>query len=238
MTVRSAAKRVIAGATSRIDRPILVNSFGRSGSTLLYAAIVDSAVPDATGPIKAVSVRAVGSEAWDLTKADLAHGMCFKTHDYPAGANPHEAIVLYTFGDPVTAAASALRMGRERQDEDWYRLHCRHLRVPEHDPDALLDRDGLGFRDHLRSWLAQQDYTVAMIRYETMWDHVQDISDFVGFPVSLPARRERQGAIGLDADELARLRATHRELRASVEALPDFFIVRPGGARPTLGVEG
>ena len=55
-------------------------------------------------------------------------------------------------------------------------------------------------------------------------------SDFVGFPVSLPVKRERQAKTA-DPEIIRRAKALYGDLDAHIEALPDVF-------RPPLPVPG
>jgi hypothetical protein len=217
---RESLKDLLAPAVSRSKHPIVVNSFGRSGSTVLYKAVVASAV--AKGPT-ALAERIIRGRAWRLDQHQLADGRCYKSHDYPSEHMNARARVLYIFGDPLAAIRSVIRMV-ERMGQDWMDEHCAHLRVPPCAPADLMKRDALEIERHLSAWLAQTRNPVAFLRYEKLWDLTKELSDFLGFPIELPAKQARAAAAGSAATD--RLHEVHDGAVRMMQKLPDWS-VRP-----------
>ena len=77
-------------------------------------------------------------------------------------------------------------------------------------------------------------YPILFVRYETLWDHVGEIFDFVGIPraeaASFPGKRENYVERNRKYDgPLARLRIKYARLIAEIEQLPPVLI-RPARA--------
>ena len=205
---------------SRAHQPIVVNSFGRSGSTVLFDAVSSSAAR--FGALSEEKV--VRSSAWKLDSDRVRRGRVYKSHDYPMPSLPADTRVLYVFGSPEDATLSLIERARV-SGQQWLDEHADHLRVPHFAPEDLLQSDVLRIADHLRAWLSQEIVATGFVRYETMWDHQKEISDFVGFSVSLPKRRERQTKEGGSADDL---RMVYADAIRLVDSLPDWSIRNPG----------
>lgn len=186
--IREQVKAVAVKSVSRLKQPVVVNSFGRSGSTMLFDSIVDSAgrrrLPSR------FSRRLIEATAWDLDTSDLRSGRCYKSHDYPPNILPSNTRMIYVFGDPVAATMSAYRYAGE--SPAWLERHCEHLRAPICGREELLERDVLHIEAHLEAWLTQTNGTVAFARFETLWDYQSQLSEFVGLDVRLPQRRPRR----------------------------------------------
>ena len=113
----------------RFDYSILVNSYGRSGSTVLTNSIVKSAINTKNEVIKDFAMRSVSKDTWELNYSDLKNGVVYKTHDYPpVEALLNNACILYTFADLVDVGLSLLRLYDER-GEEWMEKHYDHLKV-------------------------------------------------------------------------------------------------------------
>ncbi|GIG53769.1 hypothetical protein [Demequina activiva] len=217
--VPQALRTVAVKATSRIGRPVIVNSYGRSGSTVLFMAIRNSA----SKPVLRVAPpsRDYGAQAWRLEGLRVGSGRVYKSHDRPPTRMPRGARMLYVFGDPVASTLSVIKRGSD--SAEWMALHCEHLGVPRCAPEDLIGRDALRIEEHLRSWLDGELGPIAFVRYEALWEHADRISDFAGLPVTLPQRRERSTSVDQAPPALLETYAPMRELVAS---LPDWQ-VRP-----------
>lgn len=215
--IKDAIKSVLARGLSLIGTPIIVNSFGRSGSTVLYESVCTSA---SRLPFAAAQ-KIPGGAAWSLEHAPLRQGRCYKTHDYPPGNTSIPCRSLYVFGDPVEASVSAYE--RARSNPEWLSEHCGHLRVEQCDTASILARDALQMGPHLRAWLEQTRVPTLFVRYERMWEEVQAISNFMGFPVTLPPRLARKPH-SLNRAQIERLQVIHADTRSLVSALPDYLV--------------
>ena len=98
--------------------------------------------------------------------------------------------VIYVFGNPMDACCSFFR--RRAKDNAWLRLavanlHGNYKKVgPRLTLQKFLDRgeDLFGFRAHVRAWTGEAagnaPYPILAVRYETMYDHLDEIAEFVG----------------------------------------------------------
>src|SRR6185503_3715850 len=108
--------------------------------------------------------------------------------------------MIYMFGDPFDAVLSFFNRRTKRTlahgfksregggDNSWVVKHCRNIggdyqaMSADWDLSAYLDNgvDLLGMEEHFDNWTnARTDYPILFVRYETMWDHVRDIYQFV-----------------------------------------------------------
>jgi hypothetical protein len=58
-------KDIISSYFSIADYPILVNSYGRSGSTILTKSIIENANKIKKGPIKKIFSPSISKSAWN-----------------------------------------------------------------------------------------------------------------------------------------------------------------------------
>ncbi|WP_159450135.1 hypothetical protein [Demequina sp. NBRC 110056] len=202
---------------SQIDIPIIVNSFGRSGSTVLYKAVRDSALKPLFRDKH--EDHGLGGQAWILDETRTERGRAYKSHDRAAKRLPGDAKMFYVFGEPVAATLSVMKRGYKRQD--WFDLHCDHMRVPHCAPDDLIEDDALRIEEHLQGWLDSPATPVAFVRYEAMWDYVEEMSEFIGFPLELPPQRERSSRA---EDAPAALVDTYASTARLVDSLPDWHV--------------
>jgi len=209
---------------TKIDTPIFVNSYGRSGSTVLSNAILKSAIPGDNFLSTKIS-RGGKIGAWELDSINPTQGFLYKTHDYPQqNINHCNLRMLYTFADPVDVVLSLLRLF-ETKGESWMKEHYQHLNAKYGDFPKIIYEDQLGLEKHLNAWLNEERFPIAFIRYETMWKCQDDISDFLGFAVELPPYRKRQAANFNDATILESIKETYQPLQKKINTLDDFFVL-------------
>src|SRR4051812_1073782 len=117
--------------------------------------------------------------------------------------------MIYMFGDPYNAVVSFFNRRKMRTrahgfdgrggggDPFWVVKHCRNIggKHAAMNPNwELMDYlkngvDLLEIEQHFDNWVqARTEYPILFLRYETMWDHLQDIYNFVGLPQSDIAR--------------------------------------------------
>jgi hypothetical protein len=178
----------------------------------------------------------------------------FVSHDY--GKNRHvnpvrmlngdDVRVIYVFGDPRNAACSFFR--RRAKNNAWLRLAVANLggNASRVGPMLTLEkyvndgRDLFGFEQHVKVWTGGESrmieksdgcsYPILAVRYETMYEHVHDIAEFVGlsgmedkFPPHRPRKcdwSEYKPAV------VEGLSAMYGGLSEYEEALPDCWRVR------------
>jgi hypothetical protein len=165
--------------------------------------------------------------------------------------------VIYLYGDPAHAIASFFRRELtpdavvEADDSHpgfagFLRAHCKnvggaHQRISHgYSLDEFLRSpdDPFGLEDHFHRWTeAGVPYPILLVRYETLWQHLEQVHEFVGlspaeaatFPPYKKTYVERHAAYD---EPVARLRVKYARLIAAIEALPPISI-RP--ATPLRG---
>ena len=209
--------------TAVVDR-FIVATYGGSGSKTLVRGILNQDPP--------------GSSRINLVRRHHTH------QRVPYQEVPEGKKIIYVYGDPAHAIASFFRRAANEDPDDPHPGHrnflARHCRNIEGDlgritagyslEDFLLtDDDPFGLAEHFHSWMtATVPYPILFVRYETLWDHVEEIFDFVGIAraeaSSFPGKRETYVARNRKYDApLARLRIKYRRLIAEFEALPPVF---------------
>jgi hypothetical protein len=204
---------------------VLVASMGRSGSTVCYNAISEGMARERFGPVPLQNMKKVRSPAWEVANLSFEPGMVYKTHVL-ADELPRSFTgkVVFTFARASDAALSVLTC-KDRYGTDWLREHFDHLRA-NGDFSELGERDVLRFEEQVDGWLNLHGHDIMAIRYDALWDHVDELSDFVGFEVQLPDKRARQSLGQIEEPVIAGFRHAYSGLDAKIAALPDVTIRR------------
>jgi|AntRauTorckE6833_2_1112554.scaffolds.fasta_scaffold07898_3 hypothetical protein len=222
--IKKIIKNIVANNFSVFSYPIIVNSYGRSGSTLLSRAIARKGVKPQVRILNKIASGSISKYAWDLNSVNIKNGYIYKTHDYPPKVvSNNQARMLYTFAKPEDVIISLLRLYDQR-GKTWMKKHYDHMKIPFKDFKEIVNKDQLQLEAHLNSWLNQDQLPVAFIRYEAMWEHQKKISDYLGFDVSLPKYKERKATYYED-DRVKKVNETYDRLNRKVNKLDDFFIV-------------
>jgi hypothetical protein len=167
---------------------------------------------------------------------------------------PYETVpqgkkIIYVYGDPAHAIASFFRRAANEDPDDPHPRHvnflARHCRNIEGDCDRItvgycLDdflrsaEEPFGLAHHFHSWMtAKVPYPILFVRYEALWEHLEEIFDFVGIPraeaASFPEKRENYVERNRKYDgPLAQLRIKYHRLIAEIDRLPPIFLRAPG----------
>jgi hypothetical protein len=174
-----------------------------------------------------VGRRLLVEGAWDLKGEQFRHGALYKTHDLPYDLDPLPSLkVVYLYGRPSDSVLSVVRC-HATKGPAWVAKHFAHMHA-NGAYGELLQRDVLRLGEHIDAWRAVRDADVLGLRYETLWDHVDVVSDFVGFRVTLP-RRVVRGFTDMCPETVALARASYEELDMRVSRLPDYFFSRDAG---------
>jgi hypothetical protein len=215
--------------TAVVDQ-FVVATYGGSGSKTLVRGILNQPPP--------------GSSPINLVRRHHSH------QRVPAPTVPEGKKIIYVYGDPAHAIASFFRRAANEDPDDPHPGHrnflARHCRNIEGDVDQLTvgysledflrgDRDPFALAEHFHCWItAQVPYPILFVRYEALWEHVEEIFDFVGVPpaeaASFPEKRQTYVDRHRKYDEpLARLRAKYARFIAELEELPPILLRPPGG---------
>ena len=173
---------------------VVVASTGRNGSTMLHNALAEGFVRHSFGRL---ADTLIGRELARLSKRFVDRLVDVpkfpepiqKTHDLYDDAAPASAKYIFVYGDPLEAAQSVESMVAVR-GEIWLERHLYHLRSSGL-LSELYRRDILNYEKQLGCWMGQERYNVLPVHYEDLWRRTDEIAEFVGFPLSLPARSMR-----------------------------------------------
>ena len=210
--------------TALVDR-FIVATYGGTGSKTLVRGILNQPPP--------------GSSPVNLVRRHHTHTRV------PYDVVPEGKKVIYLYGDPAHSIASFFRRAANEDPDDPHPRHsnfiARHCRNVEGDLGNITDGYGLddflrsdddpfGLADHFHSWLwAKVPYRILFLQYETLWDHLEEIFDYLGIPpaetANFPERRENHVERNRKYDEpLRRLRSKYARLIAEMERLPPVLI--------------
>ena len=228
MPTRLSAQRRIEsllrrGLPSRYP-PIVVASFGRAGSTMVHDSLCRAMAMARFWRPQGLGHRIVSDYAWDLRDTRLHNGVVYKTHalahELPVSSR---ARVIFLFGLASDTVISVLSC-RQRYGREWIQAHFEHMRASGTLAD-LPERDVLRLEEQLDGWLSETRHPVLALRYETLWDHIGVLSDFVGFPVTLPRRRPRESAVAIGDATVEVVHRTYAALDERITALPDYVLI-------------
>lgn len=178
------------------DVKIVVSSNGRAGSTMLFNAIADGFVK------KKFHVNASTTIGYLLKKICIENvnrmddlvgevSVICKVHDVYKeidGGDNYKYIFVYS--DPLDAAIS-VDIIVEKEGIEWFKLHQFHLNA-NGDYSDLYKKDVLNYENQLRSWMGNANNNVLCVEYEDLWASVDMISEFLGFSIQLPEKRQRK----------------------------------------------
>tara|TARA_R110001583_G_scaffold62493_3_gene183727 strand:- start:2482 stop:3144 length:663 start_codon:yes stop_codon:yes gene_type:complete len=194
-----------------IDSPVVVASTGRSGSTMLCHAVMNSMLRSRRGG--RFHPRLVFFPAFDRERIKLHDGAVHKTH-LLAHHFPSSSKCIFIYDDPNISKQSFVdccaKYGRE-----WGEQHLKNLESP-YGVNASGEHDVLNYKNQINSWYNRKQCLI--VRYNKVWEYQDEISDFLGLSVCLPPRLERatkgSSVGGLMIDELSLL----------YQELPEFVI--------------
>ena len=184
-------------------KQIVVAGMGRCGTSLVLNAVCRS------------SGR---GHRWVTSLADAPRlsPKIIKTHDFaPSYPVPSSVKFIYLFGNPMQIICSAERKGGE-----FLKKHYPHMNANYSSHADIYIRDTMRLAENLRSWQQASWMDVLMLRYETLWDYQEKISDFLGFEVVLPEYRKRSSDWEAHPKR-HELILTYGDLNACIELLPD-----------------
>ena len=221
---KSLVKNIVGIFFSPKIQPIVVNSYGRSGSTMLMDCIIQGTTSYNNSITSFFIQKSIKHNAWNLEDSDFKKGHVYKTHDYPPINNDLQGIkMVYIFSDPVNTVLSLLRL-RVENGEDWMRQHFRHLNASYDKFEDILKRDTIGLERHFTSWIKEDRFKIAFIRYEALWNLQDELSDFLGTNIILPPYKERK-ALGKDDDKIIwKIKSTYSKFRETIANADDFIV--------------
>jgi hypothetical protein len=114
-------------------------------------------------------------------------GVVHKTHLYPV-EYPSNCKVIFTFGDPLDIVLSVIRKSQIGQ---WGPAHFKNLGADWSQFNKILSHDVLKLEKMFDAYYQKQSCDIACVRYESLWDVEEQLSEFLGFEFKMPQKKER-----------------------------------------------
>lgn len=203
--------------------PVIVASFGRAGSTVIYDSLVAGMAHSRFFTTAGFAQAIVRDRLFEHEDNELQMGVVYKTHRLPQDIPPSRHAppkLIFMFGCPLDSVIS-VKQQVDNRGSNWVNQHFIHLGQPPA-LDELYLRDALGFISQCKHWLVCES-DVLWVRYESLWRNIETIESFVNLKVELPEQRPRQNKIETD-ENMALLNSVYGELSSHLESLPDIFI--------------
>jgi len=162
----------------------IVASLGRCGSQLMTEAIHNHVWGFLDHPKPLLSKTRPFIREYP---EDFKNGTVYKTHLYPTKF-PSNCRVIFTFGDPLDIVLSVLRKSR---DPRWALAHFANLGADWNDFPKIMQQDVLNLENMFDAFYKKQEFDIMCARYETLWDHESEMSDFLEFDFKMPEKIER-----------------------------------------------
>lgn len=171
--------------------PVVISSTGRAGSTMLANSIAASFLQAKYSYLPLCLKRylaKISISYFDRLEdiGFLRRAPVIKTHDLYRGNLRKKLKYVFVYGDPLDSAVSALQQGKIRGSV-WLDEHIFHL-CGHGRPDQVLVKDVLNYEEQLSSW---GQSPALFVHYSEIWNNKDVLSDFLGFPLHLPAQRAR-----------------------------------------------
>ena len=169
--------------TAIIDRRIIVSSLGTVGSKMLRKSLETAGIKTKHGFSPSNHQYPAFIEKLPKTKK------CLKVENF--SKDDAKALiewrVLFIFADPIDIVLSVQNRLQDR-GEKWLRHHFRNMNADFDDYERIHAKDALKLERFFDAYYRPQKFPLLTLRYETLWNHVETISRFVGRPIQLPAR--------------------------------------------------
>ncbi|MBW2664637.1 MAG: sulfotransferase domain-containing protein [Deltaproteobacteria bacterium] len=174
---------------------------------MLYDAIAQSWVASRccllSSYAKNILSQSIKDEAWRLENKEFINGIVYKTHDLcPENVDKLKNVkILYVYGDPLDSALSVDKI-IEKEGDIWLDEHLFHLKGKGVRND-LFKKDILNYKKQMTTWKNVKSNNVFIIRYDDIWNQVEEVSRFLGFKLNISDRRERveKNILGLSINQ-------------------------------------
>lgn len=173
---------------------IVVASTGRSGSTLLFNAIVSGLIRKKfnvgdDGKLYFLLKKFVGDFAVRLSDINSSPVPVLKTHDLLDRKYENDAKFIFIYGEPLESALS-VKIMTEKRGSRWFNDHLHHLNSSGEIKD-LFQKDILNYENQIKSWAKGSPEHVLTVNYDDLWKCQKKISSFLGFDVEFPEKLPR-----------------------------------------------
>jgi len=221
--VKNKFRKLFAKLAFRGYPKIIIASTGRSGSTMLFDAVVDSLIRHRfhlkrdtwiSNLIKSIIAGYIDR----IEKLSEEPFLVCKTHDKYEGNPDSNCKFVFIYGDPLESARS-VEQTVEQEGQQWFLDHQFHLGASG-DYEDLFQKDVLAYQNQLESWLTQRNANIVCIDFDDLWRKIQKLSDFLGFEVELPIkcpRRKKPNKDNINEELFKLLRNVRSRLRKEYE---------------------
>jgi hypothetical protein len=176
-------------------KKIIVASNGRAGSSMLFLSIAKSFIKN---KCRLSMGSYLGQRLYSLAagyivrlnEIESSPFVVCKTHDVLEQELSDDVLYIFVHGDPLDSALSVQQVVNE-EGLEWFKLHQYNLKASG-SYDSLFTEDVLNYRQQLESWFGVESKNVLCLAYEDIWDRIEELSEFIGFEIELPKRRERK----------------------------------------------
>lgn len=128
--------------------------------------------------------------------------------------------VIFLFGNPMnTAVSTHIEIPVARM-----RLHYEHMDGDMSSWKNFPREDSLGIEKLFDDWYRQHSFSLIAIRYETMWDHLEEIGEYLGVDMSkFPKKKDRRTNWRTHSrnDEI---KETYKRIASKIESAEDISI--------------
>lgn len=155
---------------------VLIASIPRCGSTLLLRAI--AGFPPGSNTPRVPYCAFVR----DLER--LPDVPFLKTHSLAPKELPTDVRAIFLIGNPIRAIVST-------RQKRFDRNHFENCGYFEDELPDIYARDDLGYEKIFDTWTSEHPYPVLAIRFESLWEHEELVSRYLGRGIILPPKRER-----------------------------------------------
>lgn len=177
------------------------------------------------GPFHSIPRSFLYEPAWELKDTRFRPGAIHCTHDFPYNlAPPRKLKVVFLYGRPSDTVLSLVRRYGQ-MGPGWMERHFAHMHACGPYKE-MIQRDVLRIGEQLEAWPAVRNANVLGLRYASLWDNIDKLSEFVGFEVTLPHRIERNFQ-DIDPAIVAMARENYRQPDILEARLPDYFFTQP-----------
>lgn len=207
------------------SRCILIASMGRAGSTVLFRAVKRGAANNIFSErISLLGEKLIADACWDLNKLFCSKNMVIKTHGLPtSNLLKYKPKVIFIYGSASDSIISILA-NKMKLGDNWYNDHLSHLGCKDTGLD-ITSNDALGFQNQIESWRNFIGVERLLVHYDELWHKEQLISDFCGFQIKLPERKERNSKHLISDLEASRIRRNYAQLDHWIEVQKKFEIL-------------
>lgn len=198
--------KILAAEASRIlyfnvDAPIVITSSGRSGSTMLCRAVMNSCfcIKHKTS----FSPKMVFYPAFQVGCDRIyRNGGVYKSHLLP-GNIPSQVKTIFIYDDPVMTYKSFHRCV-SIYGLEWGAKHLHNLESKHTINDIYEDVDYLNYEQQVTEWSSRNNGV--FVRFSLLWSSTNVISEYLGVELKLPLKRQRASVINNEDDSNKTLR--------------------------------